>query len=135
MIVNNCSVNYIPSGESHVSPYLIVKSGNDLIAFLQNVFNAKITLKHGDIDGNPLHAQVKIKDSTVMIGTSQHDSLSINPSMLHVYVENVEETMEKALQHGAELTLEIKLDEDAGDKRGMFKDPTGNYWAIATHIS
>jgi len=126
---------YIRDGVNHVSPYLIVRNANQLIQFLQDVFDAQLLLKMGSIQDQPLHSEVKIKDSVIMIGTSESDDLGINPSMLHVYVEDADSVFKKALDHGATMQMPIQSDEAAGDRRGMFLGPQGNYWAVAIVLS
>jgi PhnB protein len=53
-------------------------------------------------------------------------------AFLYVYVENVDETYQRAVEAGAE-TLELPSDQPYGDRRAMVKDPWGNVWQIASH--
>jgi len=55
------------------------------------------------------------------------------PAFLYVYVENVDETHQRAVVAGAE-TLELPSDQRYGDRRAMIKDPWGNLWQIASRI-
>jgi len=52
------------------------------------------------------------------------------PAFLYVYVEDVDATYEKALQHGA-VSVEPPLDTPYGDRRAMVSDPAGNVYQIA----
>jgi uncharacterized glyoxalase superfamily protein PhnB len=54
------------------------------------------------------------------------------PAFLYVYVENVDETYQRAAEAGAE-TLELPSDFPYGDRRAMVKDHWGNLWQIASH--
>jgi PhnB protein len=55
------------------------------------------------------------------------------PVSLHVYVENVDEVFERALQAGAK-ELEAVEDKFYGDRSGQFEDPFGHRWSVATHV-
>ena len=52
---------------------------------------------------------------------------------IHVYVEDVDSTFEKALSAGAK-TLRPVEDKFYGDRGGEFEDPFGHRWSIASHI-
>jgi len=127
-------MTYIREGVSHVSPYLIVSNPHQLVEFLITVFDAELIFQQDDATGQPLHVEVQIKDSTIMIGRNEEDKMGINPSMLHIYVQDAEQVMQTALDNGATLVSEIREDTAAGDRRGMVQGPQGNYWAIATRF-
>lgn len=73
---------------------------------------------------------IRIGDSTVMI--SDAGIRKPSPSFLYVYVEDADETHRRALQAGAS-SLEEPADMPYGDRRGMFEDPWGNTWQVATY--
>ncbi len=54
------------------------------------------------------------------------------PAFLYLYVDDIDETYQRALKAGAE-SLEEPTDTPYGDRRCMVKDPGGNIWQIATH--
>ena len=53
--------------------------------------------------------------------------------MIHVYVEDVDEVAKSAVAEGGDLVRPLQ-DQFYGDRTGMFVDPFGHCWAIATHI-
>ena len=55
------------------------------------------------------------------------------PSSLHVYVENVDAVMQKALESGAKQLHPIK-NQFYGDRSGSLLDPFGHMWSVATHV-
>ena len=57
----------------------------------------------------------------------------IFPAFLYVYVEDADETCQRALDAGTAL-LEPVWDTPYGDRRGMVSDPWGNVWQVATHM-
>ena len=74
---------------------------------------------------------VRIGDSIVMVsGAGPREPM---PAFLYVYVDDVDQTYQRALQAGA-VALEEPRDVPYGDRRAMVKDPCGNDWQIATHL-
>jgi PhnB protein len=125
-------VKPIPDDYPRVTPYLIVENVNKLIDFVTEVFGAvpgeKMTLP----DGSVLHGEVRIGDSMIMMGKANKDNPPI-PVMLYVYVENTDETYDKALKAGAKSIMK-PADQFYGDRNAAVADPSGNSWWIATHI-
>jgi PhnB protein len=54
-------------------------------------------------------------------------------SGLHVYVENVDAVMQKAVESGAKLLHPIR-NQFYGDRSGSLLDPFGHMWNVATHV-
>ena len=54
------------------------------------------------------------------------------PSMLHLYVPNVDAVYQRAVAAGGTSTME-PMDQFYGDRSGGVKDPAGNHWFIGTH--
>lgn len=54
-------------------------------------------------------------------------------SIIGLFVPNVEEVMQKAIQAGA-VEINPVTDHDYGYRQGMFKDPFGHYWQIQKKI-
>jgi PhnB protein len=52
---------------------------------------------------------------------------------LHVYVEDVDAVVARAVSHGAKLTRPVE-NQFYGDRSGTLVDPFGHTWHIATHI-
>jgi PhnB protein len=91
-------------------------------------------------DGKVGHAELEIGDSLVMLADEhpQMDTLGPKsvggtPVSLLVYVEDVDDTFERAIDAGAK-QLEPVADKFYGDRSGTFEDPFGHHWNIATHV-
>ena len=125
-------VNPIPDNYQRVIPYLIVKGASDLMEFLKTVFDAEETERMSMPDGTVAHGEIKIGDSTIMISEAS-EMYKENPTMLYVYVTDVDAVYKKALEAGATSTQEPK-DQFYGDRTCMVKDASGNSWGIATHV-
>jgi PhnB protein len=83
-------------------------------------------------DGSIGHAALRIRDSMIMMGQSS-DQYPPMPAGILVYVEDVDEVYRKALQLGAETSMEV-ADQFYGDRMAGVLDFAGNTWWIATHI-
>ncbi len=125
-------VKPVPDGYHTVTPYLVVQGVAQLIDFMKQAFAAEEIRRMTRPDGSIGHAEVKIGDSRVMLGEAGGEFEPM-PTMLHMYVEDVDAVYQRALQAGAISVREI-VDEFYGDRTGGVKDKSGNQWWIATHI-
>ncbi|MCB0721666.1 MAG: VOC family protein [Ignavibacteriae bacterium] len=125
-------VNPIPSTYQRVIPYLIVKGAQGLVDFLKTVFDAEERDMMKMPDGTIAHGEVVIGDSTIMISEAS-EMYKENPTMLYVYVEDVDAVYKKALDAGA-TSVKEPVDQFYGDRSCMVTDATGNSWGIATHV-
>jgi PhnB protein len=82
-------------------------------------------------DGKVGHAEVLVGDSHIMISDSNelHPPM---PSMIYVYVKDVDATYKRAIAAGAG-SLREPTDEFYGDRSSGVTDRSGNQWWIATH--
>jgi PhnB protein len=53
--------------------------------------------------------------------------------MIHLYVQDVDATYERALDAGATSVRDVE-DQFYGDRSGGVRDPGGNVWWISTHV-
>jgi len=122
-----------PSGYNSVSPYLVVKGAQKMIDLLTKMFNAKELRRYDTPDGTILHVEVQIDDSVIMIGDSS-EQFPPNTHLIHVYVPNVDETFDKAIELGC-ISIESPREREGDpDRRGTFKDFSGNIWSVATQM-
>lgn len=54
------------------------------------------------------------------------------PVMLHLYVEDVDAVVQRAVDEGATILRPVE-DQFYGDRGGKLRDPFGHVWWIATH--
>ena len=123
--------SYKPENYNCLSRYLIVDNAQDLVDLLINIFNATELRKMFREDGKIKHVEVKIDDSILMISDSTADYKAI-PTILHLYVPDVDKTFDKAIQLGCEIIERPITKPGEGDKRGSFYDNAGNYWSVST---
>jgi PhnB protein len=114
-----------PDGRRTVIPRIITDDVAGLVRFLKTVFGA---------GGEPQSAaptEMTMGDSVVMIsdGGGAREAM---PAFLYVYVQNADETYERAIAAGAE-SIEKPTDMPYGDRRATVKDSWSNIWQIATY--
>ena len=133
------AVKPIPEGYHSVTPYLIVKDGARAIDFYARVFDARELFRMKRPDGRVGHAELEIGDSRVMladehpeIGARSPQSIGGSPVTIHLYVEDVDATVARAVAAGAQLTRPV-ADQFYGDRIGGLTDPFGHVWFVATH--
>jgi len=60
-------------------------------------------------------------------------SLNGSPITIHLYVDDVDAVVDRAVQCGAKITMQVQ-DMFWGDRYGKIEDPFGHLWSVATHI-
>jgi len=60
-------------------------------------------------------------------------SLKGTPVTIHLYVEDVDAFVERAVKAGAKVTMPV-ADQFWGDRYGKLEDPFGHHWSVATHV-
>jgi len=125
-------VNPIPDGYHSITPYLVVPDIQVVLDFVQRAFDAEVTQLIKTPDGTPMHAEVQIGDSKVMMGQPR-DGTAPMPAMLYIYVADTDATYQRALDAGATSEMAPE-DQFYGDRNAGVVDTVGNRWWIGTHI-
>lgn len=116
--------NYTPEGWPAVIPRIVTGQAEQLVQFIKGVFDAT---------GEYLTERptvLNIYGSLIMISdTGVRDPM---PAFLYVYVEDCDQTYQRAKEAGAK-SLEKPADLPYGDRRAMIQDQWGNIWQIATY--
>lgn len=119
----------IPEKHQTVMPYLILRDIRGFLKFIQDVFDAQILEEHLDEEHRVVHAEVKIGDSTLMMGQA-NEIWNVNNAGMFIYVKDADVAFNHALKYGAESILELE-DKEYGRSGGV-KDPFGNIWWITS---
>ena len=132
--------SYIPKGYHNVTPSLSFNGTDAAIIWYKNVFGAKERMRMDGPDKKIMHAELTVGDSVVFLAEESPQmknktpqSTNGNSVTLHVYVEDIDETVKKAVQNGASLTMPAQ-DMFYGDRVGCVDDPFGYTWVLATHV-
>jgi uncharacterized glyoxalase superfamily protein PhnB len=122
----------IPTDQPRLTPYLVTKEAGKIVDFLKRVLGGTERCRMATPDGKIMHAEVKIADSLVMLAEA-NEQFPAMPSMLSVYVEDVDATYAKAVAAGATPLRPVE-NQFYGDRSGAVKDAGGNQWWFATRI-
>lgn len=123
---------YIPEGMRPVTPFLHPIGAPALIEFMKEAFEAEEISREQSPEGMIHHATVRIGDSMIEMGEA-HGEAQPMPPALYMYVENLEETYQRALKAGA-ISLQAPTDQGYGDRTAWVKDAWGNIWYLAAPI-
>jgi PhnB protein len=132
-------VKPVPDGHRTVAPYLAIKNAASALEFYKHAFGAIETYKLIIPDGRVGHAEIRLGDSLIMLadefpefGGKAPESLGGSPVSIHLYVEDVDAFVKKAVAAGAR-ELKPVADQFYGDRSGQLQDPFGHLWWVATH--
>ncbi len=135
-------VRPIPEGYHSLTPTLIVNDAAAAIEFYTRAFGAVELYRMPAPDGQKLwHAEIQIGDSRVMLGDEFPEmgdvrspaSLGGSPVGLHLYVEDADAAVQRAVEAGATVTMPL-MDTFWGDRYAKLTDPFGHRWSIAAHV-
>ncbi len=113
-----------------LTPYLTVHQAAELIEFVKQAFGAE-ELCRGTGSAGGIHAEVRLGDSTLMIGGGGAWRGTPTPAELHYYVEDADSVYRRALAAGAK-SIEEPVDQPYGDREAGVEDLAGNLWWIAS---
>jgi len=138
--MNKSKVKPVPDGMHAVTPHLTCAGAADAIEFYKKAFNAVEIKRMPGPQGKLMHALIRIGDSAVMLADEFPDwgslgpkSLNGSPVTIHIYVEDVDALVERAVAAGAKITMPLE-DTFWGDRYGKLEDPFGHHWSVATHL-
>ncbi|MDX1900858.1 MAG: VOC family protein [Gammaproteobacteria bacterium] len=130
----------IPEGYRSITPYLIVNNASQAIEFYKKAFNAVEVLRMDASPNKIGHAELMIGDSKLMLADEfpemdvrSPEAYGGSPITIHLYVENVDATVDKAIAAGGTLLKPIE-NMFYGDRSGTLQDPYGHKWHVSTHI-
>ena len=110
-------------------------------AFYQKAFGFQGRGLMSGPDGKPMHAELKLRESVLMLGpenpawkSASAKTLGNPPATLYLLVEDVDKVTTQATNAGATV-LQPPADMFWGDRTSTLVDPDGNKWMLATHKS
>ena len=124
-----------------ISAVLTVTDVEKVYEFCQKAFGFEGRGIMRGLDGKAMHAELKLRDSVLMLGPECPDrqgysakTLGNTPATLYLYVEDLDKLATQAANAGATL-LQPATDMFWGDRTAMLVDSEGNKWMLATHKS
>src|SRR5262245_5397545 len=130
----------IPENSSVVIPRLVCRDPANEIDFCINTFNAVELGRRPGPDGTAAHALLTIGPQMLMIEAEWPTLPSrapapdgSSPVVIFVYVEDVDQTVARAVEHGAQILVPLQ-NQFWGDRIAWVMDPAGHVWTVATRI-
>jgi len=124
-----------------VTTMVTVRDIKAAAAFYQKAFGFQKRAIMNGPDGKPMHAELKLRETLLMLGSESPQwgsrgalTLQGSPVTLYLMAENVDKVFARAVKLGAKPVQPV-TDMFWGDRCGTVADPEGNNWMIATHIA
>lgn len=131
----------IPEGFTSITPHIIVDGGTEMLEFYQQAFGAEIINCMPGSNDMLMHAEFKIGDAFVMVGSNQWGEQGPQSPkqrggcscFINLYVTDTDVAYKRAIDAGAEEVMP-PADMFWGDRYSQVRDPSGHIWSIATHL-
>ena len=121
-----------PAGYAAVNPFIITANANDVLRFVCQVFGGeeRMEVRTVDDDGQLVHSEVVLGDTTIVFA-DRKPGWPFTPSLLQVWVDDVDATLDTARELGAIVVSEPT--DFYGDTFSRFLDPWRNLWWVYRH--
>src|SRR5205823_14320480 len=113
------------------TPYLILNAAGDAIAFYKRALGAIEVMRMDDPSGKIHHAEISIGGSRIMLADEHPEIQALSPKTIggspvsiHLYVEDVDAAVERAVAAGAKVIRPL-ADQFYGDRVGGIEGPFG----------
>jgi uncharacterized glyoxalase superfamily protein PhnB len=134
-------VTPIPEDFRTITPQLVVRGVAKAVEFYKAAFGASELYRNLGPDGvSIVHSEMLLGDSRFFAcdefplhGVVSPLSIGGTPVTLHLYVEDVDSFVSRAVSEGAEILLPVQ-DCFWGDRYGIIRDPFGHRWSVASRI-
>jgi len=133
-------VKGIPDNSSVVIPRLVCRDPASAIDFCASTFDAVELGRRPGPDGTVAHALMTIGPAMIMIEAEWPTLASraptpdgSSPVVIFVYVEDVDQTVERAVGRGAQVLVPAQ-NQFWGDRIAWIMDPSGHVWTVASRV-
>ncbi len=126
------AVHYQRPGLTSITPYIIVRPAAQFMEFVKAAFHGTERLRMPTPGGLIMHAEMEIGNGAIEVSDG-NEEYPTAPAAIHLYVNDADETYERALRAGA-TSIYAVADMPWGDRQGAVKDEFGNHWYIAKPI-
>jgi len=121
-------------------PRLVVADPDLALDFYRQALDAELIERFTDNKDRVVHASFSVCDAIVSLTQSVpqwglSDPLSLNGSacLLHLTVDNPDESAKRMVAHGGKIMIEI-ADRPYGKREGRVADPSGHLWILSKTI-
>jgi uncharacterized glyoxalase superfamily protein PhnB len=122
--------SYFPRIDHTIAAPLEFMNAGTALAWYKNILGAEEQMRFQRPDKKVIYAEMSIGDSMFYLDKVD-TAVSGIPGRLHVFVEDVDKTLKKALRHGATLVKPAQ-DQLYGERCAWINDPFGYKWVLAT---
>jgi len=130
----------IPAGYHTLTPFLVCKGASQALDFYKRAFGAEELSRLTGPGGALLHAALRIGDSVLMLtdecpqmGGFSPLHLGGTPVTVHLSVVDADASFARAVGAGATALMPV-TEMFWGARYGVFKDPYGHSWSVATQV-
>jgi len=125
------AVDTLPDGLPTI-PILATTHGQELFAFLERVFGARLLDRHDTPSGEPAYMTIRVGDSVLSVMRPLEEGMPTR-SAFYVYVPDVDAAHRRAVEAGAR-SIQQPTETVHGDRMATLIDAFGNQWTIATRL-
>ena len=130
----------ISTGAPRIIPTMRYIDAPAAIEWLVNALGAEKQLVVPGDDGTIAHAQLKLGDAFIMLGSTKDDVLQMRSprelggvtQSLYVYADDLDDRYERAKAAGAEILIALR-DTEYGSREFSVRDPEGQLWHFGTY--
>lgn len=121
-----------PEGYATINPFIVTRNADDIARFVVDVFEGeeRAEARTVDDDGLLLQAEVRVGTTTIMFAERKPD-WPFTPSLLQIYVDDIDSVIERALARDARLITEPT--DFFGTRFARIQDSSANIWWIWQH--
>jgi PhnB protein len=131
----------VPEGHHTITPQLTMDNAAEAIDWYKKALGAQEVTRAVGPDGKIMHAELRIGDSLFMLNDTMGmgkgpKAFGGSPASMWVYVEDCDALFNRAVAAGAKVgdgPMGALMDQFWGDRTGVFTDPQGYRWTVATH--
>jgi uncharacterized glyoxalase superfamily protein PhnB len=120
-----------PEGEPNVFPELVYKRGPEAVGWLERAFGFTTTVQVPGPDGKPMHAEMRLGDSTIMLNLSGPSKDGLTQA-ISVRVDDPDAIFADATAAGADV-VQAPATTHYGARCCWVRDPEGFLWGFSTY--
>jgi PhnB protein len=121
-----------PAGYTTVAPWIGTSDTGKLLDFISAAFDGEELARVPLEDGSIGHAEIRV-GGTVILAFDRRADWPETPSMLRVFVDDADATMERAIAAGARVVTRPST-HAFGQRTGRVRDPFGNIWWVSAVV-
>ena len=124
---------HVPPGFATLVPYIFAADAESYARFLEQGLGGIEIGRSLRPDGKIANCQLRFGTTAIMVSETQ-EGYPPSRASLYLYVEDADQSMARALEHGAKLEMAV-ADMPYGDRQGGIVDPSGNVWWISQRLT